>query len=336
MRKIKYYDRINHKMLELEVSDEVAKFLQADNRRQSRQGQKYRENVVLSLDDYSQVDGQNYLTYHELIADEKSNTIENYENKQFNKLVWHICHKLPYKERQILWWYYKIGYKASEIAKSLKLDSSQFSQQKATAINHLRNLLICDKEFANTDYYINSVFRDFKKTIYETAKKLNLSNLKINLIDLLELTKKVPQVIKTNAKLGIELNEDEKEKSLLANKEVRNLVKWFIDKGYEFDFSNQQELVKHLLEYAMETYNKDKDKRFLAKFKTSSPSLYGVMNNKDYIVKKVKPFYLIQYKKKHNIKRAKPKNKFLKKKNSRRMRKKHNLNALRHKKVTII
>ena len=87
MRKIKYYDRINHKMLELEVSDEVAKFLQADDRRQSRQGQKYRENVVLSLDDYSQVDGQNYLTYHELIADKKSNTIENYENKQFNKLV---------------------------------------------------------------------------------------------------------------------------------------------------------------------------------------------------------------------------------------------------------
>src|SRR5574344_2173155 len=214
MRKIKYYDRINHKMLELEVNDEVAKFLQADNRRQSRQGQKYRENIAFSLDEYSQVDGQDYLTYHELIPDEKSNMMEKYENKQFNKLVWHICHKLPYKERQILWWYYKIGYKASEIAKSLKLDNSQFSQQKATALNHLRNLLTCDEEFRNTDYYINSVFRDFKNKIYETAQKLEPTKLRINLYDLLELTKQVPQLLKVNSKLGIELNEDDKQKSL--------------------------------------------------------------------------------------------------------------------------
>lgn len=328
MRKIKYYDRINHKMLELEVNDKVAKFLQADDRRQSRKGQKYRENVVLSLDEYSQVDGQNYLTYHELIADEKSNTIDNYENKQFNKLVWKIAHRLPRMEGQILWWYYKIGHKASDIAKCLKKDNSQFSQQKVTALSHLRNLLTCDEEFRNTDYYINSVFRDFKNKIYETAQKLEPNKLKINLYDLLELTKQVPQVLKVNSKLGIKLNEDDKQKSLLANNEVKKLAKWFIDNNLEFDLSNPAGLLNNIIKYALDTYNEDKDKRFLAKFKTSSPNLYGILNHKDYIVKQCKPFYLIQYKKKHNIKRDKPKHKFVKKKNSRRMRRKHNAKVM--------
>lgn len=227
MRKIKYYDRINHKMLELEVSDEVAKFLQADNRRQSRQGQKYRENVVLSLDDYSQVDGQNYLTYHELIADEKSNTIENYENKQFNKLVWHICHKLPYKERQILWWYYKIGYKASEIAKSLKLDSSQFSQQKATAISHLRILLLNDPDFVNTDYHKSTEIFTLPKEVKENAENLDIKKIEFKNKDIYNLTKEVPQQIKISEKLGIKIDEPIKNFRLLANKEVRNFFKWF-------------------------------------------------------------------------------------------------------------
>ena len=145
---------------------------------------------------------------------------------------------------------------------------------------------------------------------------------------MLELTKQVPQVLKVNRKLGIELNEDDKQKSLLANKEVKKLAKWFIDNNLEFDLSNPAGLLNNIIKYALDTYNEDKDKRFLAKFKTSSPNLYGVMNNKDYIVKKVKPFYLIQYKKKHNIKRDKPKHKFVKKKNSRRMRRKHNAKVM--------
>ena len=328
MRKIKYYDRINRKLLELEVTDEVARFMQADDRKQSRQGQKYRENIVLSLDEYACVDGQNYLTYHELIPDEKSNMIENYENKQFNKLVWKIAHRLPRMEGQILWWYYKIGHKASDIAKCLKRDNSQFSQRKATAINHLRNLLTCDEEFRNTDYYINTVFRDFKNKIYETAQKLEPNKLKINLNDLLELTKQVPQVLKVNSKLGIELNEDDKQKSLLANNEVRKLVQWFIDNNLEFDLSNPVEFMNNIIKYALDTYNEDKDKRFLAKFKTSSPNLYGIENHRDYIVKQCKPFFMIQYKKKYKVKRRKPKHIYVKNKNSRRIRRK-SLNKLK-------
>ena len=227
MRKIKYYDRINRKLIELEVTDKVAKFLQADDRRQSRQGQRYRENVVLSLDDYSCVDGQNYLTYHELIADEKSNTIENYENKQFNKLVWHICHKLPYKERQILWWYYKIGYKTSEIAKSLKLDNSQFSQQKATTLSHLRVLLLNDPDFLNTDYYKSTKMFTLPKEVKENAENLDIKKIEFKNKDIYNLTKEVPQQIKISEKLGIKIDEPIKNFRLLANKEVRNFFKWF-------------------------------------------------------------------------------------------------------------
>lgn len=295
MRKIKYYDRINHKMLELEVSDEVAKFLQADNRRQSRQGQRYRENVVLSLDDYSCVDGQNYLTYHELIADEKSNTIENYENKQFNKLVWHICHKLPYKERQILWWYYKIGYKASEIAKCLKLDNSQFSQQKATAISHLRILLLNDPDFVNTDYHKSTEIFTMPKEVKENAENLDIKKIEFKNKDIYNLTKEVPQQIKISEKLGIKIDELIKNFGLLANKEVRNFFKWFSDNDDLERKFNISELIPNLVEYVFDTQNNDKDKRIISQIKTVMPNAF---NDKvtNFFVELYKPAFLEAYK----------------------------------------
>ena len=295
MRKIKYYDRINHKMLEIEVNDEVARFMQADDRRQSRQGQKYRENVVLSLDDYSCVDGQNYLTYHELIADEKSNTIENYENKQFNKLVWHICHKLSYKERQILWWYYKIGYKASEIAKSLKLDSSQFSQQKATAISHLRILLLNDPDFVNTDYHKSTEIFTRPKEVKENAENLDIKKIEFKNKDIYNLTKEVPQQIKISEKLGIKIDELIKNFGLLANKEVRNFFKWFSDNDDLERKFNISELIPNLVEYVFDTQNNDKDKRIISQIKTVMPNAF---NDKvtNFFVELYKPAFLEAYK----------------------------------------
>ena len=295
MRKIKYYDRINHKMLEIEANDEVARFMQADDRRQSRQGQKYRENVVLSLDDYSCVDGQNHLTYHELIADEKSNTIENYENKQFNKLVWHICHKLPYKERQILWWYYKIGYKASEIAKSLKLDSSQFSQQKATAISHLRILLLNDPDFVNTDYHKSTEIFTLPKEVKENAGNLDIKKIEFKNKDIYNLTKEVPQQIKISEKLGIKIDELIKNFGLLANKEVRNFFKWFSDNDDLERKFNISELIPNLVEYVFDTQNNDKDKRIISQIKTVMPNAF---NDKvtNFFVELYKPAFLEAYK----------------------------------------
>lgn len=304
MRKIKYYDRINHKMLELEVNDEVAKFLQADDRRQSRQGQKYRENVVLSLDDYSQVDGQNYLTYHELIADEKSNTIENYENKQFNKLVWHICHKLPYKERQILWWYYRIGYKASEIAKSLKLDNSQFSQQKATAISHLRILLLNDIEFTQTDFFKSTGIYTFPKQTKDTAKNLDVKNIEFKNEQIYELTKDIPQKIKVTEKLGVEIDDKIKNFGLLMNKEVRNFFHWL--NGND-DLSRKftlQDLLPNLVQYVKDTYNQDKDKRTISQIHKQMPIF---KDNKliNFFVELYKPILLQLSRNKHRVKPTK-------------------------------
>jgi len=80
LRTIKYYDRINRQLLEIEVSDKVAKTLHADNRRLSRQGQRDSENIALSLDDYSQYDGENTLTYGELIED-KNADVKNMQRK---------------------------------------------------------------------------------------------------------------------------------------------------------------------------------------------------------------------------------------------------------------
>lgn len=49
MKTIKYYDRINNKYIDLEVNDEVAKFLRSDNKRLHRQINRDRENIAFSI-----------------------------------------------------------------------------------------------------------------------------------------------------------------------------------------------------------------------------------------------------------------------------------------------
>ena len=59
------------------------------------------------------------------------------------------------------WFLNSVGYKPFEIAGKLKINGPKFSQRKATALKHLRNLLLFSRDFVQTDYFMNSDFQPF-------------------------------------------------------------------------------------------------------------------------------------------------------------------------------
>ena len=102
MRVIDYYDAIHKQKIKLEVTDEVAKFLQSDKKRLDRQEKDDREFIAFSLDETTSVDGEESLTYEELIADENAYVDKNFEKKEFARIIWDVVNKLEKKEAQAI------------------------------------------------------------------------------------------------------------------------------------------------------------------------------------------------------------------------------------------
>jgi len=208
LRTIKYYDRINKQLLELEVSDEVAKFFQADNKRLSRQGQKDKEHIALSLDAYSHHEGENALTYGELIADENAYVDKYLEKDDFSNIVWNVVDKLETKQAESIKMLYLNERKAKVVARHLGMSQSAFTQFKDTALKHLHILLSYDEDFAKTTYY-EKHYKDFADDVINQAKaEITASETySINLNNVFELMKSVTQINKITEKIGVEIPE---------------------------------------------------------------------------------------------------------------------------------
>ena len=191
MRTIKYYDRINKQLLEIEVSDEVAKFFQADNKRLSRQGQRDKENIALSLDAYSHHEGENALTYGELIADENAYVDKYLEKDDFSNIVWNVVDR-----------------KAKVVARYLGMSQSAFTQFKDTALKHLHILLSYDEDFVRTTYY-EKHYKDFADDVINQAKEEITASetYSINLNNVFELMKSATQINKITEKIGVKIPE---------------------------------------------------------------------------------------------------------------------------------
>ena len=205
MKTIKYYDRINNKYIYLEVNDEVAKFLRSDNKRLHRQINRDIENIAFSLDEKTDYDGEEVLTYHELIEDKKANVEKILEKKEFAKCVWRIVDELEEKQVKIIKGYFKFGYKNKELASYLKMSTSAFCQFKATALKHLHILFSFDPEFSNTQFY-QAHYKDFADDVIDEAKKfISKDFISIDLGQVMDLIKNVTQIKKIAEKKGIKI-----------------------------------------------------------------------------------------------------------------------------------
>lgn len=218
MKTIKYYDRINNKYIDLEVNDEVAKFLRSDNKRLHRQINRDRENIAFSLDEKTDYDGEEALTYHELIEDKKANVEKILEKKEFAKCVWRIVDELEEKQAKIIKGYFKFGYKNKELANYLNMTTSAFSQFKATALKHLHILFSFDPEFSNTQFY-QAHYKDFADDVIDEAKKfISKDFISIDLGQVMDLIKNATQIKKIAEKKGIKI-------PITTLKQIENMTK---------------------------------------------------------------------------------------------------------------
>lgn len=205
METIKYYDRIHNKFVDLEVNDEVAQFLRSDNKRLKRQQKRDRQYIAISLDEQTDYNGEEALTYHEIIADENAYIEKNLEKKEFAKCIWRVVDELEDKQAKIIKGYYKYGYKNKELASYLKMSTSAFCQFKATALKHLHILLSFDPEFSNTNFY-QSHYKDFADdVIEEVIKSASKDFISIDLGQVMDLMKNVTQIKKIAEKKGIKI-----------------------------------------------------------------------------------------------------------------------------------
>ncbi len=95
MRIIKYYDRIHRQFIDLEVTDEVAKFLMRNDKWLRRQQIKY-DYYTVSLDIPVYNDDEDGVTLAETIEEKHSEEdyyIDEHKKKLF-KLVWKIVGRL--------------------------------------------------------------------------------------------------------------------------------------------------------------------------------------------------------------------------------------------------
>lgn len=274
MKNVKYFDRINHKLLELEVSDEVARVLWATNRQWSRRGQKDRENIALSLDQQTEYNGDTALTYHELVADENADIEMNLEKVAFIKCVWRVVDKLNPMQATMLKEHYIKKMRASELSEKYHLDRCRFSQHKLTILSHLRTLLCFDEEFTDTKYF-KELKHLFERDLEKIAKqKLLQDEYKIDISKVEELTKQPRQIFKIAEKLGVPIDENQKQFWNMAHTEVGNAIKPILENVDKKEFTIE-ELFGRLLENSIAKPNDRKDKQVIKEVKAESKNLFA-------------------------------------------------------------
>ena len=287
-RKIRYYDRIHNKYVELFVRDKIAKEFQAYNKRIERQYKRDLKYIAFSLDEESEVNGEDGLKYEDVIADENSSVEKNYDQKEFNKLIWSIVDKLPKEESIIIKAFFKYGYKPKEIAQKLNITKEQFSQHKLTAINHLRILLLSDKSFTNTDYFMNSDFYPIPIDKDKIIKQIEANTYEFDIDEISELVRQFPQIVKQQKLLGVKLDETAVKFGLCSNKMVRNKLKAIGDviSGKR----SLEDVIYETTKYEMNNYDKDKNNRELNELRKISPDLFGLENHIETLLEFFKPY----------------------------------------------
>ena len=207
MRIIKYYDRIHRQFIDLEVTDEVAKFLMRNDKWFRKQQIKYNY-YTLSLDSPVYNDDEDGVTLAETIEEKHSE--EDYyideEKKKLFKLVWKIVGKLDDKQQKLIDNLFVKEKSQKQIAKEFGASASGVSQMKDTALLHLRYYFYTDKEFMQTDIYKRNK-REFDFDLIQVAKEINKNEyFSIDLNAVANLVKDNTQVLKMLSSLGIDID----------------------------------------------------------------------------------------------------------------------------------
>ncbi len=235
MRKINYYDRIHKQYIELEVTDEVAKFLFANDKWLRRQQNKYNYSTI-SLDEPVYSNDEDEITLAETIADvpQESQLLIDEKKQRLYNIVWKIVSKLTPKQQELVDDLFVKDKQQDVIAKEYGVSESAISQQVQTLYLHLKYYFYTDKEFMQTYIYQRNKL-SFQTDLMKVTKDFVCSGqLRFNLNDIYDLTKSNTQMLKKFSELGIEI--DDKELELF--KQMQSVVKGFFNE-LNLDFTKQ-------------------------------------------------------------------------------------------------
>ena len=268
----RYYDKINDKYVRVEVTDEVAKFLQNNTKQWQRQQEDcYDYNVSLNKVLYED-DDDNPITLEDVVPDRTDDEIREFcekcfRNQRLYRCVWNVVDKLNEKEQKLVDDIYIYDKSQKEIADELGVSESAISQAHDRMLTHLAYFFYTDKAFMQMDLYKRNE-REFKYSLMEIVKEIDKEEgLEINLNSVYDLVKDNTQMLKMISSLGIEINETQKEIFTTMNRVVRQTLDDLnLDFGEQniltvpqnLDMPDIGQLLKDLTK-PKKKYNKDKN-----------------------------------------------------------------------------
>lgn len=199
MRVIKYYDRINKQMIDLEVTDEVARFLLANDKKLQRKQNKYNHRTI-PLDKIIYSSDEEDITLQEVLAEPEDEEVMDCrqckKKLDFFNIVWKVVDNLDKEKYDLIWDLFVEKKSQKEIAKEKSITESAVSQLKDTAISDLVYHLNCDEIFKQTDFYKKYLEKEKKEfvKIANSLTKEEIGNYIMNGVK--DFTKLLSQVLK--------------------------------------------------------------------------------------------------------------------------------------------
>ena len=225
MRVIKYFDRIHCEYLDLEVTDEVALFLQSNSKKMQRSQNEYNYRTI-SLDTVVYSGESEDITLQETIPAPEEDEIMNCktckQRLKFFNLVWKVIGKLNKEKYDLIWDLFVEKKSQKKIAKEKGITESAVSQLRDTAINDLVYYFNFDEEFKQTDYYKKYLEKE-KKDFVKIANSLTKEEIGHYIMNgVLGLTKLATQVFKKSTILNKDI--EYKDKFSKANRVVKQTI----------------------------------------------------------------------------------------------------------------
>ena len=225
MRVIEYFDRIHRQKIELEVTDEVALFLQSSSKKWQRSQNEYNYRTI-SLDTVVYSGESEDVTLEEIIPapeeDEVMNCKTCKQKLKFYNIVWKVVGNLDKDKYDLVWDFFVLGKSQKQLACEKGITESALSQLLSTIRDDLIYHFNCDKEFKQTDYYKEYFKREMQdvKRIAQTLTPEEIGGYIMN--GVLGFTKLATQVFKKSTILNKDI--EYKDKFSKANRVVKQAL----------------------------------------------------------------------------------------------------------------
>lgn len=225
MRVIEYFDRIHRQKIELEVTDEVALFLQSSSKKWQRSQNEYNYRTI-SLDTVVYSGESIDVTLEETIPapeeDEVMNCKTCKQKLKFYNIVWKVVSNLDRDKYDLVWDFFVLGKSQKQLATEKGITESALSQLLSTIRDDLVYHFNCDKEFTQTDYYKEYLKREMQdvKRIAQTLTPEEIGGYIMNGVK--DFTKLISQVLKKSTILEKDI--EGKDKISKANRVVKQTI----------------------------------------------------------------------------------------------------------------